>query len=164
MDRIWAPWRIKYIQSKKKKKCIFCNAVESETKNYVFIKNKLSFAMLNIYPYNNGHALVAPLRHTNKISKLKDEDFLDMFDTLNTTMECLDKVLKPQGYNIGINLSGLAGSGISGHLHIHIVPRWKGDTNFMPVIYDTKVVSQSLQELYRGLKNVNAKRNKRIRR
>lgn len=120
--------------------------------------------MLNIYPYNNGHTLVSPLRHIRNMSSLKKEEIWDIFNTIDETMQCLDKILKPQGYNIGMNISDYAGAGITGHLHIHIVPRWKGDTNFMPVIYNTKVVSQSLDELYRGLKDVNSKRDKRIRR
>lgn len=154
MRKLWAPWRIRYIHSKPKQKktCIFCEAQKSKNKNYVFISNKLSFAMLNIYPYNNGHIMVAPLKHTGKLSSLNENDFFSLFKTLNEAVKRLDKVLKPHGYNIGINLSKYAGAGITGHLHIHVVPRWKGDTNFMPVIYDTKVISQSLGELYGRLR------------
>ena len=153
MDRLWAPWRIKYIQSIHKKGCVFCKRKKRKEKNYVFINNKYSFAILNIYPYNNGHTMVAPIRHINKISQFKKEEILDIFKTLNEAIKRLNKVLKPQGFNIGINTSDFAGAGIKGHLHIHIVPRWKGDTNFMPVIFNTKVVSQSLNELYRRLEN-----------
>ncbi len=120
--------------------------------------------MLNIYPYNNGHTMVAPYRHTEDLSSLKKEEILDIFKTLNKTIELINRVLKPQGYNIGINTSEFAGAGIKAHLHIHIVPRWKGDTNFMPVIYNTKVISQSLNELYSRLNYVKSKTDKRMRR
>lgn len=152
MDRLWAPWRLGYIQSKKEKKCIFCKSKKSKTKNYIIIKNKYSFAILNKYPYNNGHVLVAPLRHIKDTSSLNNKEIIDIFKTLNETKNILNKVLKPDGFNIGINISGLAGAGIVEHLHIHIVPRFKGDTNFMPVIFNTKIISQSLDDLYKRLK------------
>lgn len=95
--------------------------------------------------------MVSPVRHVGEITQLKDFEILDLFKTLAKTKKLLDKTLKPDGYNIGINISGVSGAGISGHLHIHIVPRWKGDTNFMPVLNDTKVISQSLDELYKKL-------------
>ena len=152
MDRLWAPWRLGYIQSKKEKACFFCKSVKLKTKNFIVINNKHSFAMLNKYPYNNGHLLIAPLRHVNDTSLLTENEIIDIFRTLNQAKNILNKVLKPQGFNIGINTSSLSGAGITAHLHIHIVPRWKGDTNFMPVVYNTKIVSQSLDDLYRKLK------------
>ena len=161
MDRIWAPWRIKYIQKKMKKKCIFCLEDKSQhKKNYLFIKNKYSMAMLNAYPYNNGHVMVFPRRHVKNLEVLKKEEIFDIFKTLNQSIKRLNKILKPQGYNIGINISDFAGAGIKNHLHIHIVPRWKGDTNFMPVIYGTKIISQSLDELLSKLRNARSKANK----
>lgn len=108
--------------------------------------------MLNIFPYNNGHIMVAPLRHVRELSLLKDYEILDLFQNLNKIKTLLEKTLRPHGYNIGINVSKTAGAGITGHMHIHIVPRWMGDTNFMPVIHDTKIISQSLGELYKELK------------
>jgi len=108
--------------------------------------------MLNLYPYNNGHIMVAPIRHVGRLEKLKDREMLDIFKTLKETMVSLDKHLKPRGYNIGINLAADAGAGITGHLHLHIVPRFRGDTNFMPVLYNTKVISQSLDALYKCLR------------
>jgi ATP adenylyltransferase len=111
-------------------------------------------AMLNIFPYNNGHIMVSPLRHIKELSGLKEVEILDLFKTLNKVTRGLNLVLKPDGFNIGINISRSAGAGIPGHLHIHIVPRWQGDTNFMPVVSDTKIVSQSLDELYKQLKKV----------
>lgn len=153
MDRLWAPWRIKYIRtSNKSKKCIFCLAKKTKTKNYIIFETKYSFSMLNIFPYNNGHTMISPLRHIGKISELKDGEVLDLFKILNHTKNILDKVLKPDGYNIGINVSGSAGAGIPEHLHIHLLPRWKGDTNFLPTLYNTKVISQSLDDLYKQLK------------
>ena len=109
-------------------------------------------ALLNIYPYNNGHVMVAPLKHVKDLSDLNDAELLDLMSTLKKTKSMLNKALQPQGYNIGINLSRVAGAGIPGHLHIHIVPRWKGDTNFMPVVFDTKIISQSLGALMKKLK------------
>jgi len=152
MERLWAPWRLKYIKAKKAKKCILCNSLKFRKKSYVIFKNKLSFAVLNIYPYNNGHIMVSPIRHVREISKLKDREILDLFHTLTKTKVLLDKILKPDGYNIGMNTSASAGAGEAGHLHIHIVPRWKGDTNFMTTISNTKIISQSLDELLRQLR------------
>ena len=158
MDGLWAPWRMKYITSKKKtKSCLFCRAKKNEKSNYIILKTRYSIAMLNIFPYNNGHMMISPLRHVKDITKLKTTEALDLFKTLQATQKLLDKVLKPQGYNIGINISLAAGAGIPDHLHLHIVPRWNGDTNFMPVLAHTKVLSQSLDELYRQLKNVQRK-------
>jgi len=150
-DILWAPWRIKYIQEKKKKGCIFCAALKGKS-NFVIVKNRLSFSMLNTFPYNNGHTMISPNRHTAGLEALGEAEIRDLFKTLLQTKKLLDKTLKPQGYNIGINIKEIAGAGIAGHLHIHIVPRWKADTNFMPVCADTKVISQSLKELYSKLK------------
>jgi ATP adenylyltransferase len=152
MDRLWAPWRIRYIKLKKDKACIFCKAIKTRRKNYVILKSQYSFVMLNIFPYNNGHLLVSPLRHISKLEQLEDHEVMDIFRSLAEAKKRLDKVLKPHGYNIGINLSLAAGAGETRHLHIHIVPRWKGDTNFISTINDTKVISQSLGELYKKLK------------
>ena len=153
MDKLWAPWRIRYVQSKKTKQCIFCKALKAAaSKNYVVFRTRHSLVLLNIFPYNNGHLMVAPVRHLSKLEQLKDYEILDLFKVLAKAKKLLDKVLKPKGYNIGINLSDIAGAGIPGHLHIHIVPRWKGDTNFMPVLAGTKIISQSLDELFRRLR------------
>jgi ATP adenylyltransferase len=157
MDRLWAPWRIKYVKGKKIKKCIFCQSLKNERKNYVIFKTKHSIAMLNIFPYNNGHIMVSPIRHIRDLTLLRDIEALDLIRTLNKAQDLLDKVLKPHGYNIGINLSKAAGAGITGHLHVHIVPRWVGDTNFMPVVHATKIISQSIDELYKQLKNAKSK-------
>jgi ATP adenylyltransferase len=118
----------------------------------VIFRTKYALAMLNSFPYNNGHLMVCPLRHTCEILDLSEEETSDIFQAIAKAKWLLDKTLKPEGYNIGLNISRAAGAGIAGHLHIHIVPRWRGDTNFMPVVAGTKVVSQSLQELARILR------------
>lgn len=152
LNKLWAPWRIKYLKIKKQKGCMFCNALKSPEKSYIILKTRYSFAILNIFPYNNGHIMVAPLRHVRELSQLKDCEILDIFKNLNKVKALLEKTLGPHGYNIGINVSKTAGAGITGHMHIHMVPRWMGDTNFMPVIHNTKIISQSLDELYKELK------------
>jgi len=159
MDKLWAPWRVKYIRGKKKKGCIFCKSLKNGGKSFVFLKTKHSIAMLNLFPYNNGHAMVCPIRHIKDFTKLRNEEAKDLFSCLKATQSLLDKVLKPEGYNIGVNLSRAAGAGITGHLHIHIVPRWCGDTNFMPALFSTKVISQSLEGLFKSLKNAKSKKD-----
>ena len=154
MDKLWAPWRINYINCKAKAKvCIFCQAKKGKTNDYVIFKTKKSICLLNIYPYNNGHLLISPLEHTADIDLLDEEQVLDMFKCLKRAKGLVQKVLKPEGYNIGFNLGRSAGAGITGHLHLHIVPRWVGDTNFMPITGNSKVISQSLGELSKRLKN-----------
>ncbi|MBM3255204.1 MAG: HIT domain-containing protein [Candidatus Omnitrophica bacterium] len=155
MDRLWAPWRIKYVSQKKQKGCIFCSALKSrepKIKDYLIFKSRYSFAMLNIFPYNNGHILVSPKRHVRELSLLEDDEVIDLVKSINKTKKILTKVLKPQGFNIGINLGRVAGAGVIGHLHVHILPRWSGDTNFMPTLSGVKVISQSLQELHKIIK------------
>lgn len=163
MDKLWAPWRINYINPQKllknkrsqpaRKGCIFCRAKKDMRNDYVVFKTKKSICLLNIYPYNNGHLLISPLRHVADIELLNEEEILDMFRCLKRAKQLLHKVLKPQGYNLGFNLGRLAGAGITGHLHLHLVPRWAGDSNFMPVTGNTRVISQSLDELAKRLKN-----------
>ena len=111
----------------------------------------LSFAMLNIYPYNSGHIMISPFRHVRDLKGLNDAELLDIIKLTRDMQVLLEKKLKPHGFNIGINTGKVAGAGYKDHLHIHIVPRWKGDSNFMPVIADTKVMPQSLKELYKLL-------------
>jgi ATP adenylyltransferase len=154
MDKLWAPWRIKYIaHANKTKGCIFCAAAKNKSgDNQVVFKTKHSIVMLNIFPYNNGHLMVSPKRHIADINLLTQEEALDIFESLKKAKTLLTKTLKPDGFNIGINTSRCAGAGIAAHLHVHIVPRWCGDTNFMPVVHNTKIISQSLKELLTRLK------------
>jgi ATP adenylyltransferase len=148
MDKLWAPWRNKFILSKKKNGCIFC----SKNNTYVVKKSKFSFALLNIYPYNNGHMMVSPYRHVKNLKGLNDAELFDLIKLTREMQILLEKKLRPQGFNIGINIGEAGGAGYKSHVHIHIVPRWKGDTNFMPVVGNTKVIPQSLKELHKLLK------------
>lgn len=157
MDKLWAPWRLEYInllQDKKKKKCIFCEMPKEkkDQKNFIVARTKYSFCVLNIYPYNNGHLLIVPYRHVSGLSNLREEERDDLFDLLLSMKTLVKKTLKPGGYNIGINLGKIAGAGFPGHLHIHLVPRWRGDVNFMPVTGNIKVISQSLKVLFQRLR------------
>jgi ATP adenylyltransferase len=146
LQRLWAPWRKQYIIScdRKQKRCIFC-----APKDHVLEKSRHSFAMLNIYPYNNGHVMVAPKKHVKSLELLSAEELKDLMQLLIKTKKVLDKKLKPEGYNIGFNIGRVGGAGFPGHIHIHIVPRWTGDTNFMPAVFNTKIVSDSLDSMYK---------------
>jgi ATP adenylyltransferase len=155
MDKLWAPWRSKYVKLNKEKDCIFCLKLESKKrKNYIISRGEKVFSLLNIYPYNNGHVMVAPFRHVRDLDQLKDDELTELMKHTNKIIKKLKKVLRPDAFNVGLNLGKDAGAGFAGHLHIHIVPRWRGDTNFMPVIGKTKVIPQSLDELYKRLKKV----------
>ncbi len=161
MDQLWAPWRIKYIrQIGKTKGCVFCDIYKAkdDKKNFIFVRTPLSYAVLNLYPYNNGHTLVLPNRHVGDLSKLSKDERSDLWDLVDVVQEMMEEVLQPQGYNIGINLGRVGGAGFPGHLHVHIVPRWKGDVNFMPVIAETRVISQSMKTLYARLSQAYKKR------
>lgn len=156
MDNIWAPWRQKYINrltSKKEKGCFICKAFKEKKDklNLVICRSKYTFAIMNIYPYNNGHIMICPNKHTNSLRRLTRDEINDFFDLTFKMKDVLDKAIKPQGYNIGFNIGRFAGAGVD-HIHMHIVPRWKNDINFMPVISNTKVISESLQDLYKKLK------------
>ena len=155
MDKLWAPWRLPYIKLIKKRPrgCIFCRICKEkkDRQNYVVLRSRYSYTVLNIYPYNNGHLLVVPNRHVKDLEKLTKDEREDLMDLLQQTQKLLDRALKPGGYNIGLNLGRVAGAGFPGHLHIHIVPRWGGDVNFMPVTGDTRIISQSLQMLFERL-------------
>lgn len=161
MNKVWAPWRKEYIVNKKTKGCIFCSKPRSrqDKKNFIIKRTNFSFSILNIFPYNNGHVMIAPFKHTKDLRDLSNREMLDLISLLKDTCTLLDKVLEPKAYNIGINIGKLSGAGFSEHLHIHIVPRWEGDTNFMPVIFDTKVIPESLSSLYQRLRDVNQRRD-----
>ena len=154
MERLWAPWRSKYIYLRRHKRCIFCgNRTKKNVKTrYILDRSEYSFSMLNLYPYNNGHLMVAPFRHVKDLEDLSGEELLDLMKMVKSAKIILDKKLKPQGYNIGMNIGKVSGAGFVGHLHIHIVPRWLGDTNFMPVTADSKIVSDSIEALYKLLR------------
>lgn len=155
MDRIWAPWREQYLSAanKKEKGCLFCRIGKGseDDKEHVFVRGKHCFAVLNLYPYNNGHSLIIPYRHIDDLTKMTNEARQEFFDLLDHVKTLLDEVLHPEGYNIGMNIGRAAGAGLPRHLHMHIVPRWNGDVNFMPVCGQTKVISQALDVLHRTL-------------
>jgi ATP adenylyltransferase len=146
MDIIWAPWRIEYVVSEKPKGCIFCDKPkeDDDRKNLLLARAQRCAVMLNAYPYNNGHLMIAPYRHVAALTDLTDEEISDIMRTAQQCVRILQQEFKPDGYNVGMNLGRVAGAGIDDHLHLHVVPRWNGDTNFMPVLADTRVVPESL--------------------
>lgn len=154
MDRIWAPWRTVYIGKDHGSKCIFCDKLESteDEENHVLLRGEKTFVLLNIYPYNNGHLMIAPKRHVGDITELDEEESLELFQMTQKMVALLRKAFNPEGFNVGVNLGKIAGAGVPGHFHIHIVPRWGGDTNFMPVIGDVRVISEGLNITYQKLK------------
>ena len=157
MDRLWAPWRMNYISKKAGKKCIFCVGKKTvdarDKKRYILKRTKHSFSILNLYPYNNAHVMVAPFRHVKSLEFLTGRELADLMNLVNHTKKKIDRAFKPEGFNIGINIGRVAGAGFPGHVHVHIVPRWKGDTNFMPVTADTKMISWSLDAVWKLLKD-----------
>ena len=162
MKLLWAPWRKAYIRPEKpqKKSCLFCRLLneKKDTSNYILKRSSSSFSLLNLYPYNGGHVMVVPNRHVNSLSKLKNPEKLDLLHLVDEMIEALEKSFKPHGFNLGINMGRAAGAGVPKHIHIHIVPRWKGDNNFMSVTADTKVVSESLDSAYKAISKTLKKR------
>ena len=159
MERIWAPWRMELIRQKKTTDCFFCDYIQEkqDQKNNVLERAEHCFVLFNKYPYNNGHLMVAPYKHTGELWDLDPEVRAEMFEYTVRWQVILKKVMRAEGFNIGINLGEVAGAGVKEHVHIHIVPRWNGDCNFMPVIGDTKVIPQAMSELYQELKNYSEK-------
>ncbi len=155
MDRLWAPWRARYILGANNKAggCLFCgiSKQKADKKNLILTRSEHFFCVLNKFPYNNGHLMVCPYRHIRDLSRLNSSETLDFIALAGKMQELLQKTLKPDGFNMGVNIGRVSGAGIPGHLHLHIVPRWKEDTNFMPVVFDAKIISQSLDELYEQL-------------
>jgi ATP adenylyltransferase len=150
MKRIYAPWRYKYVSDPNSEGCIFCKAVKSENDrgNGVLFRGEFSFVLMNKYPYNNGHIMVAPYKHTGDYTALGEDEMLEMSALIGKWQEIIRKVMKPDGFNIGMNIGRIAGAGFEDHLHYHVVPRWGGDTNFMPVIAGTKVIPMDVTEGY----------------
>ena len=154
MEQLWAPWRQAYIAAAKtapeNDPCFICAGLgaQDDRANLIVLRTPLSAVLLNRFPYNNGHLLIVPRVHKGHLSELTSEELLETMETLRRMIRLLDPLLHPDGYNVGLNLGRVAGAGFPGHLHWHIVPRWSGDTNFMPVLADTRVISQSLDALY----------------
>lgn len=151
MKQLWAPWRMQYIlNAKKEKGCLFCNLfkLNPSKKNLILYKNKTTLIVMNKFPYNSGHLMVASKTHKGNLHELPKIHFEDLFKKVSMTTKVLKKVLNPEGFNIGANIGRCAGAGVLNHLHIHIVPRWNGDMNYMPVLSDTKVISEYLEKTY----------------
>lgn len=156
MKRIWAPWRLEYIKAEKSKGCFLCEKLKEnkDEKNYILFRGKESFIVLNLYPYNNGHLMVAPYRHIGNLEDLKEVEMLDIMQNIKLSVKILKKAFNPDGFNIGLNIGAASGAGLVDHIHFHIVPRWHGDTNFMPVLADIKIIPQSLDLTYKELKKI----------
>jgi len=154
MEQIWAPWRIKYIQMAQIEGCILCDKPKenNDALNYILYRGDKNFVIMNSYPYNPGHLMIAPYRHIANLEELTDEELHEHFNVVSRSIKLLKQVFKPDGFNLGINMGKVAGAGINDHIHTHIVPRWQGDTNFMPVLSDVKVVPEALTETYEKLK------------
>jgi ATP adenylyltransferase len=160
-ERLWAPWRMAYIENSKPEDegaggCFLCryrDEASLDSENLVVARGKTSFVVMNRFPYNNGHLLVAPLAHKGRLDELTDDELLGCQHQLRSMAELCGRLMKADGFNIGLNLGRAAGAGLPGHLHWHLVPRWSGDTNFMTVVDDVRVISQSLQSLYATLRS-----------
>lgn len=157
MDRLWAPWRLNYASAPKAgpdgEGCFICRGVadSDDRASLIADRTECSVTILNRYPYNNGHLLVSPRDHKAELHELTDAESLDLQRTIAKMIAALKRAIRPDGFNVGLNLGRAAGAGVPGHLHWHVVPRWNGDANFMPAIADTKVIVQSLDSLYDAL-------------
>lgn len=154
MKIIWAPWRNAYIRGEKEKECFFCRMIKEnkDTENYILYRGTYNFVVLNKYPYSPGHIMVVPYAHISNLSELRDEASLEFIHLTNKSIDWLKDSLEPQGFNLGINLGRIAGAGIEDHIHLHIVPRWLGDANFMTIVGETRVISEALNETFKKIK------------
>ncbi len=155
MKKLWAPWRAQYILGPKEKGCLLCriSGENKDEENYVLWRGELGYIMMNLYPYNAGHLMIVPYRHEKNLQNLDDRESGELMRLAQMSIRALKESMRPQGFNLGMNLGTIAGAGIEEDIHLHVVPRWRGDTNFMPVSASTKVISQSLEETYRALKD-----------
>jgi ATP adenylyltransferase len=156
-QRIWAPWRLAYVKDASKdnaEECIFCAkpAAEDDDENLIVHRGELCFVMLNLFPYTNGHLMIAPYRHVATLPELDTDAVAELMALAQRAMTVLEEEYSPHGYNVGFNQGRVAGAGVEHHIHMHVVPRWGGDTNFMPVLADTRVMPQSLEESFAALK------------
>jgi len=152
MDRLWAPWRMEFIRAAKGPGCFLCEAVAApvseDRRNLLLLRSGPAFVIMNRFPYNNGHLMVAPTRHEGRLEALREEELAELVRLARLSVRALSAEMRAEGFNIGLNLGRAAGAGVADHLHLHVVPRWLGDTNFMPVIADCHVIPQALDELY----------------
>jgi ATP adenylyltransferase len=158
MKTLWAPWRMAYILSDKNQECIFCempkHGKDKDRDNLILHRSSHTFVMMNRYPYNNGHLLVVPYLHIPSFDGLTDEALLDFMKVTQHSINSLEKVLMPEGFNIGINFGKIAGAGMEDHLHLHMVPRWAGDTSFMTVFDEIRVIPEHIMDTYDKLFSV----------
>jgi len=159
MKKLYAPWREQYVTKAEHKKnkpkgCLFCNKAKrkNDEKEFIIARYPHCFVMMNLYPYNAGHLMIIPNKHTKDLKKLSSAERVELIHALSESIDILNKTLKPDGINVGINLGKAAGASVPGHLHIHVLPRWKGDTNFMPLLAETKHISTDLKKIYKTLK------------
>ena len=156
MEHLWAPWRIEYIRlakSGQEKGCILCDKPleTTDAANLILYRGKHNFVIMNRYPYSSGHLMVAPYRHTSLLESLSSEELLEHFGLVQKCITIIRRLWNPDGFNMGMNMGRIAGAGIDQHIHTHVVPRWAGDTNFMPIIASTGVISSALDENYTEL-------------
>lgn len=154
MNRIWAPWRVEYIRHPGPG-CFLCTATRHADleSSLVLEKGTAAFVIMNRFPYNNGHVMIAPYRHIQGLEYLNDDEVHEIHRLQVRIIAALNRAFKPQGFNIGINQGSVAGAGVADHIHLHVVPRWSGDTNFMPVLSETKVISEALLSTYRQIRS-----------
>jgi len=155
MQRLWTPWRMAYIkQEPKKSGCIFCEKIKAgdDRKEHILWRGKLAYITLNLYPYNNGHLMVVPYQHSPSLEYLSSETVLEIGELINFSLRLLKEALAPDGFNIGVNIGKFAGAGVEEHVHVHVVPRWSGDTNFMTVAAETRVIPDWIDDTYATLK------------
>jgi ATP adenylyltransferase len=154
MKQLWAPWRMPYLKSDPPKGCIFCvkPRQDNDRNNLILHRGRRVFVMMNLYPYSNGHLLVTPYRHVGSFEQLDPPTLTDLMRAAQQAVRALRKVFKPDAFNLGINQGREAGAGIEKHIHLHVVPRWNGDTNFMPVLNDTRVIPEELDSSYDKLR------------
>jgi ATP adenylyltransferase len=153
MENLWAPWRMDYILGHRPYGCIFCpeGNDESDEERFLLYRGDRSMVIMNRFPYNNGHLLVAPWKHTSSLDGLKDEELFDLVRTVRWSVAVLRETMSPDGFNVGLNLGAVAGAGVEAHVHFHIVPRWNGDTSFMTVLAEVRVIPEHLQQTYKML-------------
>jgi ATP adenylyltransferase len=154
MEQIWAPWRMEYIRMEKPTGCFLCDEPneDDDESNFILYRGKWNFVVMNNYPYNPGHLLVAPYRHIDALEKLPKRELYEHNDIIVKAIKVLKEAFNPTGFNVGMNIGSVAGAGTADHIHTHIVPRWQGDTNFMPVIGGLRVIPEAVTETYRKLK------------
>jgi len=155
LSRLWAPWRIEYIRQAKDSACVLCTAParHDDEAAGILYRGRLNFIIMNAYPYSPGHLMVAPFRHTADLEAITPEESAEHHELVKLAVSLLRTAVRPEGFNVGLNLGRVAGAGVDQHLHTHIVPRWQGDTNFMPVLSGTRVLSESLVSMYKRLKD-----------